>query len=100
MVGLDDDVLTTGDIDGLVGEAALLASLTRERGEHMRDIVSTIQREQDEAIRAPAHGVTLITGGPGTGKTQVAMHRAAYLLYSDRGKFADGRVLVVGPSTV
>ena len=83
-----------------VGEGALLASLTRERGEHMRDIVTTIQREQDEAIRAPAHGVTLITGGPGTGKTQVALHRAAYLLYTDRGRFADGRVLVVGPSTV
>jgi hypothetical protein len=71
-----------------------------ERGEHMRDIVTTIQREQDEAIRAPAHGVTLITGGPGTGKTQVALHRAAYLLFTDRGRFAEGRVLVVGPSTV
>ncbi len=100
VVGLDDDVLSTKHIDGVVGEGALLASLNRSRGEHMRDIVSTIQREQDEAIRAPAHGVTLITGGPGTGKTQVALHRAAYLLYSDRGKFADGRVLVVGPSTV
>ncbi|MCW3814610.1 AAA family ATPase [Micromonospora sp. DR5-3] len=100
VIGLDDDVLTEEDIEGVVGEGALLASLTRERGEHMRDIVTTIQREQDEAIRAPAHGVTLITGGPGTGKTQVALHRAAYLLYSDRGKFADGRVLVVGPSTV
>ena len=100
VVGLDDDVLTGKDLEGVVGEGALLASLNRERGEHMRDIVSTIQREQDEAIRAPAHGVTLITGGPGTGKTQVALHRAAYLLYCDRGKFADGRVLVVGPSTV
>ncbi len=100
VVGLDDDVLSSKDIEGVVGEGALLASLTRERGEHMRDIVTTIQREQDEAIRAPAHGVTLITGGPGTGKTQVALHRAAYLLYTDRGRFADGRILVVGPSTV
>jgi RecA/RadA recombinase len=100
VVGLDDDVLSDKDIEGVVGEGALLASLTRERGEHMRDIVTTIQREQDEAIRAPAQGVTLITGGPGTGKTQVALHRAAYLLYTDRGKFADGRILVVGPSTV
>jgi DNA helicase IV len=100
VVGLDDDVLSKEDIEGVVGEGALLASLTRERGEHMRDIVTTIQREQDEAIRAPAHGVTLITGGPGTGKTQVALHRAAYLLYTDRGRFADSRVLVVGPSTV
>jgi hypothetical protein len=100
VVGLDDEVLSEKDIDGVVGEGALLRSLTRRRGEHMRDIVSTIQREQDEAIRAPAHSVTLITGGPGTGKTQVALHRAAYLLYTDRGKFSDGRVLVVGPSTV
>src|SRR5262245_4303056 len=100
VVALDDDVLTKRDIDGVVGDGALLASLNRARGEHMRDIVSTIQREQDEAIRAPAHGVTLITGGPGTGKTQVALHRAAYLLYTDRGKFAEGRVLVVGPTTV
>lgn len=100
VVGLDDDVLSKKDIEGVVGEGALLASLTRQRGEHMRDIVTTIQREQDEAIRAPAHGVTLITGGPGTGKTQVALHRAAYLLYTDRGRFADGRILVVGPSTV
>ena len=100
VVALDDEVLSQKDVDGVVGEGALLRSLTRERGEHMRDIVTTIQREQDEAIRAPAHGVTLITGGPGTGKTQVALHRAAYLLYTDRSKFADGRVLVVGPSTV
>jgi hypothetical protein len=100
VVALDDEVLSTKDIDGLVGEGALLRSLSRERGEHMRDIVTTIQREQDEAIRAPAHGVTLITGGPGTGKTQVALHRAAYLLYTDRGRFSDSRVLVVGPSTV
>jgi hypothetical protein len=100
VVGLDDDVLSDKDVDGVVGEGALLRSLTRERGAHMRDIVTTIQREQDEAIRAPAHGVTLITGGPGTGKTQVALHRAAYLLYTDRGRFSGGRVLVVGPSTV
>jgi DNA helicase IV len=100
VVGVDDDVLARKDVDGVVGEGALLASLNRARGEHMRDIVTTIQREQDEAIRAPAHGVTLITGGPGTGKTQVALHRAAYLLYTDRGRFVDGRVLVVGPSTV
>ena len=100
VVGLDDEVLSNKDVEGVVGEGALLRSLTRERGEHMRDIVATIQREQDEAIRAPVHGVTLITGGPGTGKTQVALHRAAYLLYTDRGKFSDGHVLVVGPSTV
>ena len=102
VVDLDDDVLSPDDVGDLrvLGEGALLAALRRSRGPHMRDIVTTIQREQDEAIRAPARGVTLITGGPGTGKTQVALHRAAYLLYTDRGRFTDGRILVVGPSTV
>ena len=66
----------------------------------MRDIVATIQREQDDAIRSPASGVTLVRGGPGTGKTAVALHRAAFLLYSDRQRFAGGGVLVVGPSPV
>src|SRR4029453_18242836 len=60
----------------------------------------TIQREQDEAIRSPASGVTIVTGGPGTGKTAVALHRAAYLLYSDRNGLAGGGILVVGPSGV
>lgn len=102
VVDLDDDVLAPDELGDLrvLGEGALLAALRRSRGPHMRDIVTTIQREQDEAIRAPARGVTLITGGPGTGKTQVALHRAAYLLYTDRGRFTDGRILVVGPSTV
>ncbi len=102
VVDLDDDVLDperAGELR-VLGEGALLAALRRSRGAHMRDIVTTIQREQDEAIRAPARGVTLIAGGPGTGKTQVALHRAAYLLYTDRGRFAEGRILVVGPSTV
>ncbi|GAA4244943.1 hypothetical protein GCM10022255_010040 [Dactylosporangium darangshiense] len=101
VVDLDDDVLTpdrAGDLR-VLGEGALLAALRRSRGPHMRDIVTTIQQEQDQAIRAPARGVTLITGGPGTGKTQVALHRAAYLLYTDRGRFTDGRILVIGPST-
>jgi len=102
VVDLDDDVLSPDQVGDLpvLGEGALLAALRRSRGPHMRDIVTTIQREQDEAIRAPARGVTLITGGPGTGKTQVALHRAAYLLYTDRARFTDGRILVVGPSTV
>ena len=66
----------------------------------MRDIVATIQAEQDEAIRAPYQGFTMISGGPGTGKTVVALHRAAYLLYSNRRRFESGGVLVVGPSRV
>jgi RecA/RadA recombinase len=82
----------------VVGDGALMAALTRSRGSQMRDIVATIQRHQDEAIRAPARGVTEITGGPGTGKTVVALHRAAYLLYSDRRRFESGGILVVGPS--
>ena len=84
----------------MVGDGALLASLSRATGRGMRDIVATIQREQDEAIRSPAAGVTIVTGGPGTGKTAVALHRAAYLLYSDRNRFAGGGILVVGPSAV
>jgi AAA domain/UvrD-like helicase C-terminal domain len=102
VIDLDDDVLSPDDVGDLrvLGEGALLAALRRSRGPHMRDIVTTIQREQDAAIRAPARGVTVITGGPGTGKTQVALHRAAYLLYTDRARFTGGRILVVGPSTV
>jgi hypothetical protein len=83
----------------VVGEGSLMADLSRARGSAMRDIVATIQREQDEAVRAPSGGITEITGGPGTGKTAVALHRAAYLLYSDRRRFSGG-VLVVGPSPV
>jgi DNA helicase IV len=64
----------------------------------MRDIVATIQREQDDAIRSPASGVTIVTGGPGTGKTAVALHRAAYLLYTHRDRLARSGVLLVGPN--
>ncbi|WDZ84627.1 HelD family protein [Micromonospora cathayae] len=84
----------------VVGDGALLATLSRATGRGMRDIVATIQREQDEAIRSPGSGVTIVSGGPGTGKTAVALHRAAYLLYSDRSRYAGGGILVVGPSTV
>ncbi|QKW15783.1 AAA family ATPase [Verrucosispora sp. NA02020] len=84
----------------VVGDGALLANLSRATGRGMRDIVATIQREQDEAIRSPGSGVTLVSGGPGTGKTAVALHRAAYLLYSDRSRYAGGGILVVGPSSV
>ncbi|MEV1109222.1 AAA family ATPase [Micromonospora sp. NPDC049751] len=84
----------------VVGDGALLATLSRATGRGMRDIVATIQREQDEAIRSPGSGVTIVAGGPGTGKTAVALHRAAFLLYSDRSRYAGGGILVVGPSTV
>ncbi len=100
VVGIEDDLMVPEAPEDLVvvGDGALMAALTRSRGARMRDIVATIQRHQDEAIRAPARGVTEITGGPGTGKTVVALHRAAYLLYSDRRRFESGGILVVGPS--
>ncbi|WP_408637665.1 HelD family protein [Ornithinimicrobium sediminis] len=100
VVGVEDDLMVAEAPDDIVvvGDGALMAALTRSRGQRMRDIVATIQQHQDEAIRAPARGVTEITGGPGTGKTVVALHRAAYLLYSDRRRFESGGVLVVGPS--
>jgi DNA helicase IV len=100
VVGVEDDLMVAEAPDDLVviGDGALLAALTRSRGARMRDIVATIQRHQDEAIRAPSRGVTELTGGPGTGKTVVALHRAAYLLYSERRRFESGGILVVGPS--
>ncbi|MDG4805534.1 AAA family ATPase [Micromonospora sp. WMMD1120] len=100
---IEDDLLDpTGAPEGMtvVGDGALLASLSKATGRGMRDIVATIQREQDEAIRSPGSGVTIVAGGPGTGKTAVALHRAAYLLYSDRSRYAGGGILVVGPSSV
>jgi DNA helicase IV len=103
VVGIEDDLLDGENADRelvVIGEGALLAALTRARDHTMRDIVATIQAEQDEAIRAPYQGFTMISGGPGTGKTVVALHRAAYLLYSNRRRFESGGVLVVGPSRV
>ncbi|MFW5473588.1 HelD family protein [Knoellia sp. CPCC 206450] len=100
VVGVEDDLMVPEAPEDIVvvGDGALIAALTRSRGRQMRDIVATIQRHQDEAIRAPSRGVTEITGGPGTGKTVVALHRAAYLLYSERRRFESGGILVVGPS--
>ncbi|MDO5682634.1 MAG: AAA family ATPase [Propionibacteriaceae bacterium] len=103
VIGIEDDLLDSSAADTnlvIVGEGALMAALSRARGPQMRDIVATIQSEQDEAIRAPYQGFTIISGGPGTGKTVVALHRAAYLLYSHRRRFENGGVLVVGPSRV
>ncbi|RBM19901.1 ATP-dependent DNA helicase [Prauserella sp. PE36] len=103
VLDVDDDVLipdAVPDDMNVVGEGALMAALGRARGEKMRDIVATIQKEQDEVIRAPWRGVTEITGGPGTGKTAVALHRAAYLLYRYRRQLGGAGVLVVGPSGV
>jgi len=82
----------------LVGPGALLAALQRSRSGQMRDIVATVQREQDEIIRAELPGVLVVQGGPGTGKTAVALHRAAYLLYTHRFPLEQQGVLVVGPN--
>ncbi len=102
VVGIEDDLLDDSARSDLVvvGEGALMAALKRARGHRMRDIVATIQAEQDEAIRADHDGVTVIAGGPGTGKTVVALHRAAYLLYSNRRRYERGGILVVGPSAL
>ncbi|WP_371481258.1 UvrD-helicase domain-containing protein [Kitasatospora sp. NBC_00315] len=106
VIGVEDDLLRpdlTPTLDGeelaVVGDGALMASLGRARSHSMRDIVSSIQKEQDEVIRAPAAGATLVTGGPGTGKTAVALHRAAFLLYQDRRRYAGG-ILVVSPTAL
>src|SRR5437660_87851 len=80
------------------GDAALLAAVTAPRGDGMRDIVATIQAEQDEIIRLDHPGVLVIEGGPGTGKTVVALHRVAYLLYTQRERMERHGVLVVGPN--
>ena len=81
------------------GDAALLAAINAPRGEGMRDIVATIQSEQDRIIRHDHQGVLVIEGGPGTGKTVVALHRVAYLLYTQRKRMERQGVLVVGPNT-
>jgi DNA helicase IV len=104
VTGVEDELLDP-DSPGaeslpIVGEGALMAQLSRARDRSMHSIVATIQAEQDKAIRAPGKGVVAISGGPGTGKTVVALHRAAYLLYTDRRRYERGGVLVVGPSGV
>ncbi|WP_328668156.1 AAA family ATPase [Streptomyces sp. NBC_00322] len=79
-------------------DEVLLAALNSARTGRMGDIVSTIQAEQDHIIRAPHRGVLVVEGGPGTGKTAVALHRAAYLLYANREQLAKRAVLIVGPN--
>jgi DNA helicase IV len=95
---LDLDALGAAERSHLAGEAALLASLNSGRTGRMGDIVATIQAEQDRVIRSGLPGILVIEGGPGTGKTAVALHRAAYLLYTHRQRLARRGVLVVGPN--
>ncbi|WP_086850058.1 HelD family protein [Amycolatopsis kentuckyensis] len=99
VVALDDELLDAETEDALVGDGALMAALTAERTGRMRDIVTTLQAEQDRIIRDDHPGVLVVQGGPGTGKTAVALHRLAYLLYT-RPHLRGRGVLVVGPSQV
>ncbi|MEU4218877.1 ATP-binding domain-containing protein [Actinoplanes sp. NPDC026623] len=103
LTGIDDEVLdlaagAAGGREDVTGEAALLSALTAHRTGRMRDIVETIQTEQDEVIRATLPGVLVVQGGPGTGKTAVALHRAAYLLYTYRAQLTKQGVLILGPN--
>ncbi|MFE0176351.1 HelD family protein [Streptomyces sp. NPDC059002] len=104
VLGVEDDLMRpeiTAFLDGetlpVIGDGALMAALGQARSHSMRDIVASIQAEQDMVIRAPAASVTYVEGGPGTGKTAVALHRAAYLLYQDRRRYAGG-ILIVSPT--
>ncbi|MEL3948953.1 MULTISPECIES: HelD family protein [Streptomyces] len=104
VLGVEDDLMRpelTAFLNGeelpVIGDGALMAALGQARSHSMRDIVASIQAEQDLVIRAPAASVTYVEGGPGTGKTAVALHRAAYLLYQDRRRYAGG-ILIVSPT--
>ncbi|MER5218921.1 HelD family protein [Streptomyces flaveus] len=103
VTALHDEILDLGDqertgYEDHSGDDVLLAALNSARTGRMSDIVQTIQAEQDRIIRAPHRGVLVVEGGPGTGKTAVALHRAAYLLYEHRELLARRAVLIVGPN--
>ena len=107
VLSLEDEVLDldalendeTGNLAHLSGEGALLAAMAAGRTGQMGDIVATIQAEQDAIIRSPLEGALVVQGGPGTGKTAVALHRAAYLLYAHRRQLERSGVLLIGPSS-
>ncbi len=104
ITGVEDEILDLSLSESerasmnLSGEGALLSAMSAGRTGKMNDIVSTIQREQDEIIRTDLQGALVVQGGPGTGKTAVALHRAAYLLYAHRKLLERSGVLLVGPS--
>ena len=109
LVSIEDELFDSdGEISGqqdsgelrLAGPGSLFAAVTRTRTGRMVDIVSTIQAQQDEVIRSPLSGMLIVQGGPGTGKTAVALHRAAYLLYTYRMRLERQGVLVVAPSRI
>ena len=100
VTGLEDELLDASAAHGLElqGEGALMHALSEARDGRMSDIVATIQSEQDRIIRASDKGLMVVQGGPGTGKTAVALHRIAYLLYANRERLERSGVLLVGPS--
>lgn len=103
VTSVEDELLTRGEVpEGLVvaGGGALYAALAADRTGQMSDIVATIQSEQDAIIRSNVEGILVVQGGPGTGKTAVALHRAAYLLYAHRERLQRSGVLLVGPTRV
>jgi DNA helicase IV len=111
VTSLDDEVLDAAgladaaaegqaDLATVTGDGALMSALTAHRTGRMRDIVETLQAEQDRVVRSELAGALVVQGGPGTGKTAVALHRAAYLLYTHRERIARSGVLVVGPTPV
>lgn len=104
VVALEDELLDADSARSqgleLQGEGALMSALGQAREGRMADIVATIQSEQDRVVRAPDDGLMVVQGGPGTGKTAVALHRAAYLLYAQRERLERSGVLVIGPSRV
>ena len=105
LLGIEDELFgdaavaaINGEGPSITGHGALIAALETARTGRLGDIVATIQGEQDEIIRAELPGILVVQGGPGTGKTVVALHRAAYLLYTHRFPLEGQGVLVVGPN--
>ena len=96
--GLSDSSGTAVTAEDLQGEGALIAAMSSARDGRMGDIVATIQAEQDRVVTSSGRGVLVVQGGPGTGKTAVALHRVAYLFYSERERLERSGVLLVGPS--
>lgn len=108
VTSLEDDVLDlealaegeTVHAEDVQGGGVLMAALAARRTGRMHDIVSTMQAEQDAIVRSPLEGILVVEGAPGCGKTVVALHRAAYLLYTHRDRLARSGVLIVGPNRI